>query len=98
MIIFLDLNITADGKCENIFELSRYDELPDLEDFDPSDTKNSLTLLTKIRLDKSKENLPIPITKCDENIQKEQSFSFQRELRCKSYKPKKLKSKYYIAK
>ena len=94
--LFLDLNITVDGKCENIFELSRYDELPDLEDYHPSDTKNSLTSLKQRRLGKSKENLPICISKCDENIQEGQTFSSQGELRCKPYKPKILKSKYLM--
>ena len=44
MIIFLDLNITVDvGKHENIFNLSQYDELPDLEDYH-SKVQNSLNL------------------------------------------------------
>ena len=60
--LFSDLNITVDRTCENIFELSRYDELPDLEDYHPSDTKDSLTLLKENGLDKSKDNLPIPVT------------------------------------
>jgi len=80
----LDLDITVDGRCENIFELSRYDELPDLEDYHPSDTKNSLTLLRKNGLDKRKDDLPIPVTKCNENIQKGQTFSFQGEHHWKS--------------
>ena len=104
--LFLDLDITVDGRCENIFELSRYDELPDLEDYHPSDTKNSLTLLRKNGLDKRKDDLPIPVTKCNENIQKGQTFSFQGEHHWKSIDipritkdiPKKLTSKYLMAK